>query len=98
MYSNIKKNLIGPGRQSVREGDRFIPCETRLDTIHVKGGKTIAEEVLVTPRGPIIGPATEGEGGAISMRATWLAPRPLKGLAYLHRTRSFEEFRQACGQ
>ena len=89
---------IGPDGQSVREGDKFIPCETRLETIHVKGGKTIEEKVLVTPRGPVIGPAMENEVGAISMRATWLSPRPIKGLAQIHRTKSFEEFRHACDQ
>lgn len=89
---------IGPDGQSVREGDQFIPCGTRLETIHVKGGETIEEEVLVTPRGPVIGPAMEGEVGAISMRATWLDSRPIKGLAQIHHARSFDEFRNACDQ
>ncbi|UCH10867.1 MAG: penicillin acylase family protein [Fidelibacterota bacterium] len=89
---------IGPDGRSVREGDQFVPCETRLETIHVKGGETVEEEVLVTPRGPIIGPALEGEVGAISLRATWLDPRPVNGLLQIHRARSFEEFRRAFEQ
>jgi penicillin amidase len=86
---------IGPDGRSVREGDGFVPCETRLETIQVKGGRPIEEKVLVTPRGPIIGPALEGEVGAISMHATWLDPRPVNGLLRSHHARSFEEFRRA---
>lgn len=85
---------IGPDGRTVREGERFIPCETRLEKIHVKGGETVEEEVLVGPRGPIVGPALEGEVGAISLRAIWLDPRPLRGLLQTHRATSFEEFRR----
>ena len=86
---------IGPDGRSVREGDQFVPCQTRLEVIQVKGGDPVEEEVLVTARGPIIGPALEGEVGAISLRAVWLDPRPMKGLLQIHRARSFEEFRRA---
>lgn len=85
---------VGPEGRSVKEGERFVTCETRLETIHVKGGQSIQEEVLVTPRGPIIGPALEGEAGAISLCATWLCLRPLRGLLQTHRATSFEEFRR----
>ncbi|MFQ5947108.1 MAG: penicillin acylase family protein, partial [Anaerolineae bacterium] len=86
---------IGADGRSVREGDGFVPCETRREVIQVKGGASVEEEVLVTPRGPIIGPALDGEMGAISLRATWLEPRPLKGLLQVHRARSFQELRRA---
>ncbi|UCE64288.1 MAG: penicillin acylase family protein [Nitrospirota bacterium] len=89
---------IGADGQSVRNGDDFIPCETRLETIHVKGGKSVEEKVLVTPRGPIISPALEGEFGAISLRATWLDLKPVRGLLQIHRSESFEEFRSAFEQ
>ncbi|MFH1122626.1 MAG: penicillin acylase family protein [Pseudomonadota bacterium] len=85
---------VGPEGRSVREGEQFIPCETRLETIHIKGGERIEEAVLVTPRGPIIGPALAGEVGAVSLRAVWLSPRPLTGLLQTHRATSFEEFRR----
>jgi penicillin amidase len=85
---------IGPDGRSVRQGDRFVPCETRREVIRVKGGKTVEEEVLITPRGPIVGPALEGEVGAISLRATWLDPRPVGGLLHIHRARSFKAFRR----
>ncbi len=86
---------IGPDGQSVRQGDQFVPCDIRKEIIHIKGKKPIEEKVLVTPRGPIISPALEGDFGAISMRAVWLDARPLKGFFQMHRVRSFEEFRQA---
>ena len=86
---------IGPDGRSVREGDGFVPCEARREVIRVKGGAVLEEEVLVTPRGPIIGPALEGDVGSISLRATWLAPGPARGLFDIHRARSFEEFRSA---
>ncbi|MBA7664144.1 Acyl-homoserine lactone acylase QuiP [subsurface metagenome] len=89
---------IGPDGLSVLEGDQFVNCETRFEVIQVKGGNTIEEEVLITPRGPIIGPALEGEVDAISLRANWLFPRPVRGLLQLHRVHTFEEFRSAFKQ
>jgi penicillin amidase len=89
---------IGPDGQSVREGDQFVPCDVRLEAIQVKGEATVEEEVLVTPRGPVISPALEGEVGMISLCATWLAPVPVKGLLQIHRARTFAEFRRAFEQ
>jgi len=86
---------IGPDGRSVREGHQFVPCEVRSEVIRVKGGKNVLEEVLITPRGPIISPALKGEVRALSLCASWLAPKPVKGLLQLHRVRTFEEFRQA---
>jgi len=85
---------IGPDGQSVRQGDQFVPCEVRREVIQIKGQKPVEETVLITPHGPIIGPAGEGERIALSMRATWLAPRPLEGLLTIHHARSFEQFRR----
>ncbi len=84
---------IGPDGASVREGDAFVPCEVRLERIEVKGGAPIEERVLVTRRGPIVGPALSGEVRTVSLRATWLDPAPVEGLLALHRVRSFEAFR-----
>ena len=89
---------IGPDGSSVRQGDEFVPCESRREVISVKGGQPVVEDVLTTPRGPIIGPALEGAPTAISLRATWLDPRPVKGLLAVHRCRSFEEFRRSFDQ
>ena len=84
---------IGPDGKSVREGDHFVPCEVRQEVIRVKGGSSVTEEVLVTKRGPVIGPALEGEVGTISLCATWTQPKPTQGFLVLHRVHSFEEFR-----
>ncbi|MBN2316002.1 MAG: penicillin acylase family protein [Sedimentisphaerales bacterium] len=80
---------------SVREDTHFVPCETRHEIIQVKGEEPIEEEVLITRHGPIIGPALDGEVGAVSLKATWLEPKPVSGLLQIHRARSFEDFRNA---
>jgi penicillin amidase len=84
---------IGSDGQSVRQGDRFVSCPVHREMIHIRGGERIAEEVLITPRGPIIGPALDGNSGAISLRGVWLDPLPVQGLLRIHRARSFEEVR-----
>src|SRR5207302_6729419 len=68
--------------------------EVRREVIRVKGRPQVTEEFLMTPRGPIIGPALEGGVGALSLRAVWLDAKPARGFLTLHRARSFEEFRQ----
>jgi penicillin amidase len=85
---------IGPDGRSVRQGDGFVPCAVHKEVIEVRGGASITEEVLVTPRGPIIGPALEGEIEAISLRGLWLDPLPVQGLLCIHRARSFAEARR----
>ena len=89
---------ISPDARSVRDGEDFVECDLRSETIHVKGSDPVQEDVLITPRGPIIGPALVGELGAISLRAVWLEPRPAVGLLQVHHARSFEEFRRAFEQ
>jgi penicillin amidase len=83
---------IGPDGASVRRGAGFVPCEVREERIEVKRGEPVYERVLVTPEGPVIGPALDGEVGAVSIRATWLQPRPLRGLLELVRLRSAQDF------
>ena len=89
---------IGPDGVSVREGDEFVPCRVREEVINVKGGAKVVEKVLETSRGPIIGPGLEGEVGAISMRAVWLDPRPVKGVLEIHRCKTFDQFRRTFEQ
>ncbi|HWC31402.1 MAG TPA: penicillin acylase family protein, partial [Dehalococcoidia bacterium] len=69
---------VGPDGRRVRRGDGWEACELRSEVIEVKGRSPVTEEVLVTPRGPIIGPALSGEVGAVSMRAAWLDARPAR--------------------
>jgi penicillin amidase len=83
---------VGADGRSVRRGDRFVACEVAEETIRVKGTAPITERVLLTPEGPVIGPALEGDVGAVSLRATWLEPRPLRGLLELVRCASAADF------
>ena len=85
---------VGPDGRSVKQGDRFVPCEVRTERIAVKGAETVEVEVLETPRGPIVGPAFDGDVGAISMSAVWLQPRNMSGLLSLQQATSFESFRK----
>jgi len=89
---------IGEDGRSVRKGDQFVPCEVRQETIHVKGKPAVVEEILVTPRGPIISPALDGDLGALSMHATWMDPRPARGVLALHHVRSFADLQRALSQ
>ena len=85
---------VGPHGKSVREGDGYVPCQVRREVIRVKGENPVVEEVLETPRGPLIGPALEGEVGAISLNAVWLEPKPARGFLTAHKAQSWEEFRR----
>ncbi|MFH2073503.1 MAG: penicillin acylase family protein, partial [Actinomycetota bacterium] len=86
---------MGPDGRSVRRGDAFVPCEVIPEVITVKGGESIDLDILITDRGPIVGPAFEGEVGALSMSATWLQPRPMGGMFDLVKVRSFPDLRRA---
>lgn len=84
---------VGPDGASVRDGDGFVTCRVRREEITVKGGETVVEEVLETPRGPLIGPALDGVPVGLSIRATWLESSPFRGLLAVHEAGSWEEFR-----
>jgi penicillin G amidase len=84
---------MGPDGKSVRDGGRFVPCEVRREVIRVRGGRDVVEDVILTPRGPIVGPAFPGEIGAVSLKATWTAKKPTRGFYAFNRVKSFEEFR-----
>ena len=86
---------IGPDGRSVRRGGRFVRAEVRPEVIRVRGRAAETIDVLVTDRGPIVGPAFEGEVGSLSLSATWLRPRPLGGMFDLGRVRSRDDLRRA---
>src|SRR5262249_33093518 len=89
---------IGRDGKSVRQGDGFVSCAVHREMIHIRGGERIAEDVLITPRGPIIGPALDGTSEAISLRGVWLDPLPVQGLLRIHRARSFQEARRSLAE
>lgn len=90
---------IGDDGRSVREGDRFVPCASRREVIAVKGRPPIELDVLVGPRGPIVGDVFDGAQphaarAALALRATWLDPRPYTGLLRAHEVRSPRDFHE----
>src|SRR5262249_14110631 len=86
---------VGPDGASVRQGDSFIPCAVRDEVITVKGDAPVTERVLVTPRGPLVGPALPGAPEGLSLRAVWLDNLPMRGFFVLDNVRNFAELRSA---
>ncbi len=84
---------VGPDGRSVLENGDYVQCQVRREVISVRGADPVVEEVLVTPRGPIISPALDGELAALSMRAVWLDPLPVRGFLGIFEAKTFEEFR-----
>lgn len=75
--------------------DGTIPGETRhTERIVVKGKPDVLEEVVRTPRGPIITPLIPDVPYAISIRGVWLDGLPIQGLMVSHRHGDFDSFRR----
>src|SRR5262245_55450118 len=86
---------LGPDGKSFRQPDgTFAPCEVVKETIRVKGQPDVTEEVLLTPRGPLLTPLIADVNLAISLSAVWLEPRPIVGFLDAPKARSFDEFRR----
>src|SRR5579883_489644 len=86
---------LGPDGQSVRRPDGgFEPCEVRTEIMRVKGQPDAVEEVVITPRGPILTPLLPNQPFALSLAAIWLEPRPVVGFFGAPAARSFDEFRR----
>jgi penicillin amidase len=84
---------VTPDGRAVRRGEGFEPCRRRSEVIEVRGRSTVIEEVLETPRGPIIGPALIDTPYNIALRALWLDPRPARGFLRAHTANTFEALR-----
>jgi penicillin amidase len=85
----------GDGTWSVFDGDDFVPAPSRREVIAVKGGDSVVEEVVVTPRGPIVGPALAGAPHGLSLAATWLDPAPVEGFLALPTARGPADLHEA---
>lgn len=85
---------VGPDGRSVRQGDDSVPCEVLEERIAIRGREPVIEKILITPRGPIVGPALGEEKQALSLRATWLEARPVAGYLMAHKAQTFESFRR----
>ena len=73
-----------------------VQGEVRTERISVRGAGDVVEEVVVTPRGPIVSPALDGDHPSVSMRAVFLEALPIEGTLRAHDVTSFSEFRERC--
>jgi penicillin amidase len=89
---------VGPDGASVRQGDGFAPCDVLREPIMVRGAPPVVEEILITPRGPVITPILEEVGPALSLSAVWLRGLPLRGFLDCVAIRSFDELRSAFAE
>ncbi len=85
----------GDGAWAVLDGDDFVPAQVRREVIAVAGGDSHVEEVVVTPRGPVVGPALDGAPHGLSLAATWLDPDPIEGYLALPTARGPEDLHEA---
>ncbi len=103
---------LSADEREVREGERFVPCDVREETIAVRGQAPVPLRVVTTRRGSIVARRSDpdeaifaplplpptGRANAISFAATWLADRPTRAVLAFHRLRSFADFRAACAE
>jgi penicillin G amidase len=89
------EELSAHGR-TARGPDGTEPVERIVESIPVRGAAPVVEEVLITRRGPIVTSLFDrGVTRALSMRATWLEPQPIRGFLGVQRARDFATFRDA---
>jgi penicillin amidase len=84
---------IDPVAGTCRGPEGSETVERLTEEIPVRGGEPHLEEVLVSPRGPIVTPLLDDASVVLSLRATWLEPVPVRGLIDVQRARSWDEFR-----
>ena len=70
------------------------PIERIEERITVRRAAAHVETVTVTRRGPLVTPLLDMDH-ALSLRATWLEPAPVRGFLDLHRARDFSTLRAA---
>ena len=83
---------VGPDGASVRGPEGWQACELLRERIEVRGAPAVDEEVLVTPRGPLITPLLDGAPAAVSMSAVWLRGLPVRGLLSTVEASDFASF------
>jgi penicillin G amidase len=83
---------LGEDGVSVRQGGEDVPCRVERERIAVRGAEPIDEDVVITPRGPIVGPAPAGGRFALSLRATWHEHPPVELELAHQRARSLGAF------
>ena len=86
---------LSADRRTARGPGGPEPVERIVETIPVRNAAAVVVEVLVTRRGPIVTGLVDGVSSALSMRATWLEPAPIRGFLDVQRARDFAAFRDA---
>jgi penicillin amidase len=87
------EELSADGRR-VREGRSYVSCDVVREIIAVRDAEPVVEEVLITPRGPVISPVLTESGTVFSLSAVWLKKLPVTGLFDVHQAASFEDIRR----
>ena len=85
----------GVNEERVEGGGGSSVVEERIE---VRGGSPVVERVVVTPRGPVVGPAGSDGGPAVSMRAAYLEEVSLAGLLDAPRSRTWAQLRDSFGR
>jgi penicillin amidase len=86
---------VDDATRTVRGPDGPEPLVRISETIAIRGAPTLTEDVLVTPRGPIVTRVLDNVDMALSLAATWLRPGPVRGLLDVQRAHDFPSFREA---
>ncbi len=76
----------------------WLDADVLNETIRVKGGKTVNEEVIITRHGPIINSLAPDLAGEQPLAMQWTALDPdrmMDGIAAMNRARNCIEFREA---
>jgi penicillin amidase len=81
------------------DGGKWEDAVRFREVIHVRGGEPVVEDVLVTRRGPVIGPAIAGQHPPLTLRWTGHDSEvdSHSWVMRLNRARSWPEFRAAVG-
>ena len=81
----------------VKGPDGWEPFESWTETIRVKGADDVQIDIIETDRGPLIGDVLEPDCGALSIKATWLAPRDAQGILVTHQAQSTNDLFDRMG-
>lgn len=98
---------LNPENQGqVMHQGRWVPLETREETISIKGGGEERLVIRTTPHGPLIGELFQGLGQAAEMQPVslqWVLEKStqtseLDAFNMLNHARDWDEFRRACSR
>lgn len=77
---------------------KWMDARVVNETIYIKGGQSVTEEVIITCHGPIINNLAPDLAGELPLAMRWTALEPdrmLDGISAMNRARNCTEFREA---